>query len=183
MPGWARATDSRCTATSGRRGRSRTSRGSCRRASWTTGRSRDRTASPDGSEVVLRLRQHRTQAGLDVVELLRAHDERRRELDDGVAAVVGTAVEAGVEERLGEEPAQQPLGLGVVEGLAGGLVLDELDAVEVAGATDVADERQVEQLVERRLEDRGVGPDAVVEALALEDVEVGHGDGRRDRVP
>ncbi len=101
------------------------------------------------SEVVLGLGEHRAQAALDLLELGRTHRQRRGELHDGVAAVVGAAVEAGVEERLGQEAAQQPLGLGVVERLAGRLVLDELDAVEVAGAPDVTDEREVEQLVER----------------------------------
>ena len=84
--------------------------------------------------------------------MLLVADQRRRELDDRVAAVVGAAVEAGVEQRLGQEAAQQPLALLVVEGLLGGLVLDQLDAVEVAVAADVADDRQVVQLLERRPE-------------------------------
>ena len=83
-----------------------------------------------------------------------ADDQRRRELDDRVAAVVGAAVEPGVEQRLGQEAAQQPLALVVVEGLAGGLVLDQLDPVEEALAADVADDRQVEQLLQRRPEGR-----------------------------
>ena len=41
------------------------------------------------------------------------------ELDDRVAAVVGAAVEAGVVERLGQEAAEQALGLVVVERLLG----------------------------------------------------------------
>ena len=48
---------------------------------------------------------------LDLVELRLAADQRRRELDDGVAAVVGPAVQPGVEQRLGQEAAQQPLAL------------------------------------------------------------------------
>ncbi len=132
--------------------------------------------------MVLGLGEHRAQPALDLVELGRTHRQRRGQLDDRVAPVVGPAVEAGVEERLGEEAPQQPLALILVEGLPGRLVLDELDPVEVAGAADVADEWQVEQLLERRLEDRGVLLDVVVEALALEDVEVGHRRGRRDGV-
>ena len=85
---------------------------------------------------------------LDLVEVRLVADQRRSELDDRVAAVVGAAVEAGVEQRLGEEAAQQPLGLVVVEGLLGRLVLDQLDPVEVAVAADVADDRQVEQLLQ-----------------------------------
>ncbi len=111
------------------------------------------------------------------------HGQRRRELDDGVPAVVGAAVEAGVEERAGEEAAQQPLALRVVERLPRRLVLDELDAVEVAGAAHVTDERQVEQLLEGGPEGRGVLLDPVVEPLALEDVEVGHRHRGRDGVP
>ena len=83
-------------------------------------------------------------------------DQRRRELDDRVAAVVGAAVQPGLEQRLGQEPAQQPLALLVVERLLGGLVLDQLDAEEEALAAHVADDRQVEQLLQRRPERRGL---------------------------
>src|SRR5580658_11044049 len=82
------------------------------------------------------LRQDRAQDALDLVEVLLPADQRRGELDDGVAAVVGAADEPGVEQRVREEPAQQPLGLLVAERLAGGLVLDHLDAVEIPGAAD-----------------------------------------------
>ena len=119
----------------------------------------------------------RAQRLLDHVELGLADDQRRRELDDRVAAVVGPAVQAGVEQRLGQEAAQQPLGLVVVEGLLGGLVLDQLDAVEVPGAAYVADDRQVGQLLQRRPERALVGLHVGVDALALEDVEVGQGHG------
>src|SRR5690554_7172457 len=44
-----------------------------------------------------------------LVEVALVADERRRELDDGVAAVVGAAVEARVEERAREVAAQQSL--------------------------------------------------------------------------
>ena len=75
-------------------------------------------------------------------------DQGRGELDDGVAAVVGTAVEAGLEEGAGEEAAQQALGLVVVEGLLGRLVLDQLDAVEVPVAADIADDGQVVEFLQ-----------------------------------
>ena len=93
--------------------------------------------------------QHHPQDLLHLVEVLLLARERRRELDDRVAAVVGPAVDALVVQRLGQEAAQQLLGLGVVEGLLGVLVLDQLDAVEVPVAADVADDRQVVQPLER----------------------------------
>lgn len=126
------------------------------------------------SEVVLGLDEDAAQPGGDVLELGRPDGERRRQLDDRVAAVVGATVDAGVEKRLGQEAAEQPLALVVVERLPGRLVLDQFDAVEEAGAADVTDERKVTQPVEGGAEDRGVGLDVVGEALALEDVEVGH---------
>src|SRR5690606_15542056 len=86
------------------------------------------------SEARPRLLQHISQDPADLLELLRPGDQRRRELDDRVAAVVGAAVETGLEQGRGEEAAQQPLGLVGVERLLGGLVLDQLDAPEVAGA-------------------------------------------------
>src|SRR3954454_7948006 len=82
---------------------------------------------PDPSEDLPGALQHVPEDLLDLVEVALVADERRGDLDDGVAAVVGAAVEAGVEEGLGQEAAQEPLGLVVVEGLLGRLVLDELD--------------------------------------------------------
>ena len=55
---------------------------------------------------------------------------------------------------MGQEAAQQPFGLVGVERLPRRLVLDQLDPVEVAGPADVADDRQVEQLLQRRAERR-----------------------------
>ena len=54
----------------------------------------------------------------DLVELLLSGDERRRDLDDRVAAVVGTADEPALEEARREEAAQERLALLVVERLA-----------------------------------------------------------------
>ncbi|CUR59731.1 hypothetical protein NOCA2670019 [metagenome] len=109
-------------------------------------------------------------------------DQRGRELDDGVASVVCPAVEAFVVERLGQEAAQQLLGLGVVEGLLGRLVLDELDAVEVAGSADVADDRQVVEPLEGGTEPVLVGTHVLEDVLLLEHVEVGQRHRGGDRV-
>src|SRR5487761_756938 len=89
------------------------------------------------------LRQDRAQDLLHLVEVLLGAGQRGRELDDGVAAVVGPADEPGVEQRVRQEPAQQPLGLVVVERLACGLVLHQLAPVEVPDTADVAHDRQV----------------------------------------
>src|SRR3954447_23076355 len=47
---------------------------------------------------VPRLRQHLAQDAIDDRELLAVRDERRRELDNGIAAVVGAADQAVFEE-------------------------------------------------------------------------------------
>src|SRR5438874_10731953 len=109
---------------------------------------------------------------LYLVEMLLAADERRSQLDDRVAAVVGAADKPGVEQRLGQEAAQQALGLLVAECLARGLVLDHLDAVEVAGAADVADDRQVVQLLQGGAEPGLVRADVPQQVFLLEDVQV-----------
>ena len=98
------------------------------------------------------LGQHLAERAGDLVELLLGRDQRRRDLDDRIAAVVGPADQAFLEERRREEAAQQRLALLVVERLARLLVLHELERVEEARAADVADDRQVEQLLERRAE-------------------------------
>src|SRR3954451_3500390 len=129
------------------------------------------------------LLEDRPQDGLHLLELLGAGDERRRELDDRVAAVVGAADEAPAEELAGEEAAQHRLGLLGAEGLPRLAVLDELDRVEVAGAADVADDRDVAQRLEHRAEVGLVLADVLEQALALEDVEVGERDRGAHRVP
>src|SRR3712207_471274 len=112
----------------------------------------EKPTGPGRSEEGAGLGEHLAEDLLDLVEVLLAADQRRRQLDDRVAAVVGAAVDAGLEQRAGEEPAQQPLALGVIEGLLGLLVLDQLDPVEVAVTADVADDRQVREPFERRAE-------------------------------
>src|SRR6185312_17375683 len=83
--------------------------------------------------------------GFNFVELGLADGQRRRELDDGVAAVVGAAVQAVGKELLRQEVLQDPLRLIRGKRLLGGLVLDQLNAVEVPGAADIAHNGQVQQ--------------------------------------
>ena len=64
------------------------------------------------------------QDAFDFVEVRLFADHRRRELDDRVAAVVGAAVDAGVEELLAEEAPQQPFGFFGSEAFLGGLVFN-----------------------------------------------------------
>src|SRR5262249_54464904 len=98
------------------------------------------------------LLEDRAQDGLHLRELLRAGDQRRRELDDRVAAVVRAADEAAAEELARQVPAQERLRLRRAERRLGLAVLDELDRVEVARAANVADDRDVAQRVEHRPE-------------------------------
>jgi hypothetical protein len=95
----------------------------------------------------------------------------------------GAAVQAGVEQGGGQESAQQPLGLVVVERLLRRLVLDQLDAEEVTVAADVSDDQQIEELLQRGAEERGVLADVLQEPLLLEDVEILRGDRGRHGVP
>ena len=85
----------------------------------------------------------------DLLELLAAAGQRRSELDDGIATIVGAADQPAPVELTGEEAAQQPLRLVVVEALERLAVLDQLDRVEVARPADVADDRDVAQVLER----------------------------------
>ena len=57
------------------------------------------------------LAQHRAQDRLDLLELLAPGDQRRRELHDRVAAVIGAADQPALVELAGEEAPQQLLGL------------------------------------------------------------------------
>ena len=62
------------------------------------------------------------------------------------------------------------------------LVLDELDAVEVSVAADVAHDRQVQQALQIGPERRLVRPYVAEQVLPFEDVEVGQGDRAGHRV-
>ena len=75
------------------------------------------------------LGQHAVEDVVDLFELLGVGDQRRRQLHDGVAAIVGPADQAALEELAGEEAAQQLLGLLVVEAFLRLLVFDQLDRV------------------------------------------------------
>src|SRR3569833_415484 len=134
------------------------------------------------SQAVPGLGQHAAEDLLHLVELGLADDQRRGELDDRVAAVVGAAVEARLEQRRRQEAAQQPLGLLGVEGLLGRLVLDQLDPVEEPVAADVADDRQVQQLLQRRPERALRLAHVAAQVLGLHQVQVGQRDGGADRV-
>src|SRR5215470_5165844 len=142
----------------------------------------DDPPKPPRSKTRPSLRQHAPQDLLHLVEMLLAAGQRRGELDDRVAAVVGAADQSGVEQGRGEEAAQQPLGLVVAERLTGCLVLDQLNPVEVPVAADVAYDRQVAELLERGAEPRLMRPDVAEQVLLLEDVQVGERDRAAHRV-
>src|SRR4029079_11203831 len=89
----------------------------------------------------------------DELELLRTGHQRRRELDDRIATVVCPADQPALEQLRRDEAAQQLVALGVVEALARLLVLHQLERVEVAAAAQVADDRQLEQALQRGPED------------------------------
>src|SRR3954447_21848777 len=153
--------------------------------------SRSRISSPSGSmpalsasevEAVARLLEYRPQHGVDLLELLWPRDQRGRELHHRVAAVVGAADQPAAEHLRGEEAAQQPLLLVARERLLGLLVAHELDRAEVARPAHVADDREVAEALEHRLELGLVGLDVLDDALVGEDVEVGQRDGGGDGV-
>src|SRR4051794_23714005 len=129
------------------------------------------------------LGEDRPQHALDLLPLLWPRDQRRRELDDGVAAVVGAGDQAALEQLGADEAAQQVLDLGALEALLGLLVLDELERMEVAGAAHVADERDVAQAVEHAAQPGLVLADVLEDALLLEDRDVGQRDPAAHRVP
>src|SRR5919204_2286507 len=82
-------------------------------------------ASPAYSDELPCFGQYVPEDPLDLGEVGLVADQRGRELHDRVSAVVGTAVQPGLEERPGKEAAQQALGLVGVERLLRGLVLDQ----------------------------------------------------------
>src|SRR6185369_1991814 len=118
------------------------------------------------------LGEHVAEDADDLVHLRLAGDERRRDLDHRVAAVVLAADEPGLEEPRREEAAQERLALVVVERRPRLLVLYELDGVEEAGATDVADDRQLEQRLELRTERVLRVAHVLDDSLALHDLDV-----------
>ncbi len=82
--------------------------------SGSTGGGCHRTGSIRGllnSEHAAGFAEHAVQDVVDRVELLLPADQRGSQLHDWVAAVVGAAVQAGLEQRGRQEAAQQPLGL------------------------------------------------------------------------
>src|SRR5918912_983815 len=87
-----------------------------------------------------RVRKDVAQAPHELVDHGAVGDERRRDVQHRVAAVVGPRDEPRLQEAAGEEAAQQPLALRRVEPPVRG-VADELDRPEEARAADVADDR------------------------------------------
>src|SRR4029079_10259083 len=136
------------------------------------GRRRRRRRYPLGPSVhpLPRLAQHLPENADDLVELLLAGDERWRDLHHRVAAVVGAADQAALEEPGGEGAAEQRLRLVVAEGLARLLVLHELERVQVPGTANVPDDRQVEQLLERGAQHRLVLANVLDDPVALHDL-------------
>ena len=112
----------------------------------------------------------------------RVADERRGDVQDGVAAVVRPGDEPRLEQPAGQEAAQHPLALVGVQARVV-VVLHELDGPEEALAADVADDRQRAQLVHARLEVRLVRADVLEDPVALEDLEVAQRDRGAERVP
>src|SRR3954469_197818 len=100
---------------------------------------------PRSGDALPRLGEYLTEDSDDLTELLLAGDERRRDLDDGVAAVVRAADQPLLEEPRREEAAQERLRLGVVERLARVLVLHQLERPQITGAAQVADDVELEQ--------------------------------------
>jgi hypothetical protein len=79
-------------------------------------------------------------------------DQRRRELHDRIAAVVGAADQPARYSSPERKPRSSCSDSSCVERLLGVLVLDQLDRLEVAGAAHVADDRQVAQALEHLAE-------------------------------
>src|SRR3954449_3040785 len=105
---------------------------------------------PRSGDALPRLGEYLTEDSDDLTELLLAGDERRRDLDDRIAAVVGTADEPLLEEPRREEAAQERLRLVVVERLARFLVLHQLERPQVARAAQIAHDVELEQRRELR---------------------------------
>src|SRR4051812_9307638 len=86
--------------------------------------------------------------GLDLVELVLARHERRRELHHRVAAVVGPADQALLEQHGREEAAQHRLALLLGEVRLGLGIGHQLEGEEVPRAADVADDRKVPEALD-----------------------------------
>jgi hypothetical protein len=129
-----------------------------------------------------RFRQHVSEDGHDLVELLLPGHERRRDLDHWIASVVLAADQAPLEEPGREEAPEQRLALLVAERLASVFVLHELYSVEESCPADVANDRQVEELAERVAEGILLLVHVLDDPLPLHDLDVLEGDRRHDGV-
>src|SRR6476646_9912123 len=110
------------------------------------------TTTPLRAELVPRVDEHGAERALDEVELFRPRDQRRRELHDRIAAIVGAADEAGFVETRRHETAEEPIAVLLRKGLLRGLIAHELDRPEETSAAHVADDRYVAQAEESSTE-------------------------------
>ena len=156
-----RSRRSSAASSSCRSRRGRAARRSCRARSRARGRRRRRRrrSASSGRRAGCRLRdllpclgEHLAERAGDLVELLLRRDQGRRDLDDRIAAVVRPADEALLEERGERKPRRSVSHSSCEKRLARLLVLHELERVEEARPAEVADDRKVEQLRERRTE-------------------------------
>src|SRR6185312_13396074 len=119
-----------------------------------------------------RLREDVTENPDDLVHLRLGRDEGRRDLHDGVTAVVRTADQARLEEGRREESAEERLALRVVERRLRLAVLDELERVEEPRPAHVADDVDVEEGLELRAEETLRLAHVLDDAFALHDLDV-----------
>src|ERR671925_165283 len=100
------------------------------------------TSTETTSDPLPGLREHVAEDPNQFVELRLPRDQRR-DLDDGIAAVVRAADQPGVEHARREEASEQRFALLLRKRLVRHPVLDELERVEEARPAEVADDRQL----------------------------------------
>jgi len=112
------------------------------------------------------LRQHTSKNCLNFVEFCRADGERGSQLNHGVPSIIRAAVQPSVKQCFGEESPEKPLGFFAIEGFFCRFVLHELNSKEVAGATNVPDDGNVEKAFQHSPELGRVPPDVIENALS-----------------
>src|SRR5581483_3984521 len=108
----------------------------------------------------------------DHVELPLRGDERRRDLDDGILAIVRAADQAVLEERVRQVAAEQRLALLGGERPPRRLVFHELDRPEKACASHVADDVEVEERAQAAAELLLGVAHVIDDLLAMHDLDV-----------